>query len=76
MFVGAGCAKSTEILVVLTSDLDLPSQANALTLVAAREENGALLFGKTYSIPSETLLPASLDLRGSSGAPWMSWATS
>ena len=61
----AGCAQRTELLVVLQSDVAVPADADELALRITRADEpleAPALFERSYLLPSEASLPASLDL--------------
>ena len=63
------CNKSTEVLVVVSTDLVMPAEADALQLDVTRVSDGVPIFSQTYPLTSPDSLPASLDLHGSKSAP-------
>ena len=63
------CNKSTEVLVVVSTDLVMPAEADALQLDVTRVSDGVPIFSQTYPLTSPESLPASLDLHGSKSAP-------
>ena len=72
LLLAAGCAKSTEVLVVVSTDLVLPTEADTLQLDVTRADDGTRIFSETYALSSAASLPASLDLHGSSSSPIIS----
>ena len=70
--LAGGCQKSTELLVVITTDLVLPTEADRLQLDISRAEDGTSIFSQTYDLASPAALPASLDLHGSRSSPSLS----
>jgi hypothetical protein len=63
-----GCQKNTEVLVVLTSDLTVPDEADGVSVsVTLPNDGGRMVLARDYQLPSEATLPASLDLVDAEG---------
>lgn len=57
------------MLVVVSSDLELPTAADVLALEVSNAVTGGVIFTKSYELTTSAALPASLDLHGSAAAP-------
>lgn len=64
-----GCANSTELLLVVSSNLFLPTEADTLRLKVSQAVTHATIFDGKYPLDSPMALPASLDLSGSRSSP-------
>ena len=67
--LACGCAKSTELLLVVSSDLVLPTEADTLHLEISSTTSDGSILSQRYPLGSSIALPASLDLHGSRSAP-------
>ncbi|MEO6953272.1 MAG: hypothetical protein ABI321_15840 [Polyangia bacterium] len=69
LLLAGGCRTSTELLLVISTDLVLPTEADTLQLDVERAGDGSLLFSQAYALTAQSSLPASLDLHGSRSSP-------